>query len=240
MRTDTELQRLETMATLVAGHNENVQMRQGVPDWRTAGWEFYRAIWAECAELMDHIGWKWWKLQDYDEIQARLEVTDIWIFGLSDMLSRGNSAQDLDDQGVVETLRLCQGVPPDVDTGTLLTVVEHLAKETLQAKAFQVRHFANLMLALPLSYEELYRLTVGKTVLNHFRQDYGYTSGEYTKLWNGLEDNEVLERALEAVSDGGDEGFAVRLYNELATRYCTATGAEARPLPSDSPLHLVA
>ena len=32
-------------------------------DWRSRGREWYRAIWIECAELMDHYGgWKWWKI----------------------------------------------------------------------------------------------------------------------------------------------------------------------------------
>ena len=31
-------------------------------NWREKKHPFYRAIWTESAELMDHIGWKWWKL----------------------------------------------------------------------------------------------------------------------------------------------------------------------------------
>ena len=33
-------------------------------EWRQAHNPWYRAIWTECAELMDHIGWKWWKKQE--------------------------------------------------------------------------------------------------------------------------------------------------------------------------------
>ena len=36
------------------------------PDWQQQGFEWYRAIWIECAELMDHYGWKWWKKQNPD------------------------------------------------------------------------------------------------------------------------------------------------------------------------------
>ena len=28
--------------------------------WFTQGFEWYRAIWVECAEMLDHHGWKWW------------------------------------------------------------------------------------------------------------------------------------------------------------------------------------
>ncbi|MCU7958424.1 MAG: dUTP diphosphatase, partial [gamma proteobacterium symbiont of Bathyaustriella thionipta] len=35
-------------------------------NWRQAGFAWYRAIWVECGELMDHYGWKWWKHQQPD------------------------------------------------------------------------------------------------------------------------------------------------------------------------------
>ena len=68
---------LEDMAALQAEHNSAVD-----PAWRTAGLAYYRAIWVECAELLDHFGWKWWKHQVCDEPQVRLELVDIWHFGL--------------------------------------------------------------------------------------------------------------------------------------------------------------
>lgn len=34
-------------------------------------------FWTECAELMDHIGWKWWKKQEIDIEQAQIELIDI-------------------------------------------------------------------------------------------------------------------------------------------------------------------
>ena len=40
------------------------QMNQKVhPDWVSQNYEWYRAVWIECAELMDHVGYKWWKHQ---------------------------------------------------------------------------------------------------------------------------------------------------------------------------------
>ena len=32
-------------------------------DWINQGFEWYRAAWIECGELMDHVGYKWWKKQ---------------------------------------------------------------------------------------------------------------------------------------------------------------------------------
>ncbi|MFT5003176.1 MAG: hypothetical protein ACI952_001524, partial [Flavobacteriales bacterium] len=42
--------------------------------WRDNGYEWYRAIWVECAEMLDHHGWKWWKHQEIDIAQVQLEL----------------------------------------------------------------------------------------------------------------------------------------------------------------------
>ena len=36
-----------------------------------------------------------------------------------------------------------------------------------------------------MTYDELFSLYIGKNVLNGFRQNNGYKSGEYRKLWQG-------------------------------------------------------
>ena len=46
-------------------------------DWINQSFEWYRATWIECGELMDHVGYKWWKKQTPDMEQVRLEVVDI-------------------------------------------------------------------------------------------------------------------------------------------------------------------
>ena len=65
------------------------------PDWRGQGYPWYRAIWVECAELLDHYGWKWWKHQTPDLEQVQLELVDIWHFGLSDLLARAVPAAQI-------------------------------------------------------------------------------------------------------------------------------------------------
>ena len=59
-------------------------------DWKTQNFEWYRAIWVECAELLDHYGWKWWKKQIPNTGQIQLELVDIWHFGLSILLMENN------------------------------------------------------------------------------------------------------------------------------------------------------
>ena len=76
---------LETMAAMQDAHNTQVH-----PHWRTSGYEYYRAVWVECAELLDHFGWKWWKRQRPDLGQVKLELVVILHFCMSD-LSRADA-----------------------------------------------------------------------------------------------------------------------------------------------------
>jgi hypothetical protein len=50
----------------------------------------------------------------------------------------------------------------------------------------------NLLAACERDFDDLYRSYVAKNVLNMFRQDHGYKRGDYIKVWDGQEDNEVL------------------------------------------------
>ena len=195
----------------VGCHNQHVH-----PDWRTQRYEYYRAIWIECAELLDHFGWKWWKHQQVDLDQVKLELVDIWHFGLSDLLR-----DDALNSAVVDVLDV--GPVDDPGGNALRESVENLAGATLQTKAFPIEPFARVMQVLPLSFDELFRLYVGKNVLNEFRQDHGYKSGSYLKTWAGREDNEHL---IELLDDIDDPATAVKdLYGLLESRYEVARTA---------------
>ena len=196
---------LDTMARMQEAHNRQVH-----PDWRTKRYEYYRAVWIECAELLDHFGWKWWKKQAPDLAQVKLELVDIWHFGLSELLR----ADELDAE-VAEVLN----VPTSEGAGAegLRQAVEALATACLQSKGFSVERFADVMAALPMSFDELFRLYVGKNVLNGFRQDHGYKEGTYRKTWAGREDNEHLVELLDGVDEPATA--AEDLYARLEARY---------------------
>lgn len=193
------------MASMQDAHNRHVH-----PDWRSQGYEYYRAIWVECAELLDHFGWKWWKHQQPELDQVKLEVVDIWHFGLSELMR----AELLTEAAAVELLNA--GSAPDAEAFRL--AVETLAQQTLATRSFAVAPFAAVMRSLPLSFQELFDLYVGKNVLNNFRQDHGYKTGGYHKLWHGREDNEHLMEALGELSCAPGE-VPEALYQALAERY---------------------
>ena len=185
--------------------------RQVHPEWRTRGYAYYRAVWIECAELLDHYGWKWWKHQRANLDQVRLEVVDIWHFGLSDLLRAGR----VDDALAV---RMVARSAPGGDGGDVRGAVETLALATLRDRAFDVEAFVDVMNALPMSLGELHDAYIGKNVLNAFRQAHGYRDGTYVKNWDGREDNEHLAE-LAAGLDAARPSYADDLHAALEARY---------------------
>lgn len=206
-----QLQMLQTMATMQAEHNQQVH-----PQWETQGYDYYRAIWVECAELLDHYGWKWWKHQTPDIGQSRLELVDIWHFGLSELIR--------DQVPLAEILAgfapLAEGAG-GADAAEFRAAVEALAGKTLVTKSFPQREFVAALATLPMSYQELFELYIGKNVLNRFRQSNGYKDGTYRKEWNGREDNEHLIEVLAEVPISSAD-YVGALFAALQQRYSAA------------------
>jgi hypothetical protein len=181
------------------------------PQWAEQGFRWDRAIWTECAELLDHHGWKWWKHQQPDWQQIILEIVDIWHFGLSDLLAHNNDHEAVASN--VESQLKSAKKPHD-----FLAAVEKLAEYVLVNRAFSITCFAEVMLAANLDMDELYRRYIGKNVLNFFRQDHGYKAGTYIKQWQGREDNEHLVEIVDTL-DSSSANFKEEVYSALKQRY---------------------
>lgn len=183
------------------------------PQWIDQHFAWYRALWIECGELMDHQGYKWWKKQTADTEQVKLEIVDIWHFGLSMVITRFggdlSAAAEAMQAELSATVRSNEGV---------LLATEALASHTLRAKDFSVGKFWDLLQAAGMSAEELFTAYVGKNVLNFFRQDHGYKDGSYIKQWQGREDNEHLVEIIATLDPAADD-FSEQLYAGLAERY---------------------
>ena len=199
-------QQIMTMLDLQNDMNTKVHA-----DWRAQNFEWYRAIWIECAELLDHYGWKWWKKQTPDVDQIALELVDIWHFGLSLMLLSNDSKDVLVDQ--VERVFMSPVMSDDFAID-----LESFTEKTLITKDFDLQGFARLMAGINMDFETLYVGYVGKNVLNFFRQDYGYKDGSYVKQWNGVEDNEHLVQIVSTL-DTSSSAFAKDLYTQMELRY---------------------
>lgn len=144
--------------------------------------------------------------------QVRLEVVDIWHFGLSALFRADTNITELAQQ-VAADLEM-----PAEELLDIREATEALALASLQARGFSVPQFAVLMQACNLSFDDLYRHYVGKNVLNFFRQDHGYKEGSYQKLWEGREDNEHLAELMERLDTQSDD-FPSDVYNALKAKY---------------------
>jgi dimeric dUTPase (all-alpha-NTP-PPase superfamily) len=207
--------RLSAMLDLQDAMNSKVNT-----NWRQQGFPWYRAIWVECAELLDHYGWKWWKHQQPDMEQVKLELVDIWHFGLSQLLLSESEPEVVADQLVEVFSNTTDSGGRAVDFRDQL---ETFTLSTLSTRDFNPVEFALLLQTAGLDFDELYTRYIGKNVLNFFRQDHGYQQGTYSKVWAGREDNEHLVE-LSGELDSSDPGFKDALYAGLAARY-KASGA---------------
>lgn len=189
-------------------HTHNQQVH---PQWTKQDYPFHRAIWTECAELLDHYGWKWWKLQEPDLVQVKLEIVDIWHFGLSMLIIAEQDVEELAKEMIaLEKDRSVVG-PSFVNT------VEALALQAL-IRRFDVPAFMDMMNALPFPLKDLYAIYKGKNVLNRFRQANGYKEGVYQKTWTGREDNVHLAELVECMNPYSAD-FVSHLNQSLENRY---------------------
>ena len=193
---------------------------------KTINWR--RCIYMECAEMVDSFSWKHWKSinqePDWDNLQ--IEVVDVWHFIMS--LAIENYSNNL--RGGIEDLALNISQLPSFSTidkrnnifgfqDKVIHKVENIIRLSLEEGELKLEEmfseFFDLAVMSGLDLETLYRLYVGKNILNQFRQDNGYKDGSYIKVWNGEEDNVVMKRVWE---DNGDIKPEL-LYKELAKAY---------------------
>jgi len=179
--------------------------------WRENGYEWYRAIWVECAEMLDHHGWKWWKHQEIDVAQVQLELVDIFHFGLSLRLMTGATVDSI-------TETLATELTQSSNESDFKIALENLASAAVSNKSFDAIALADCMRLMNMDLNELFRQYVGKNTLNFFRQDHGYKEGSYIKIWHGEEDNEVLANLVNSL-DASASDFQQQLYAALEEKY---------------------
>lgn len=180
-------------------------------EWFNQGFEWYRAIWVECAEMLDHYGWKWWKKQTPDTEQVILELVDIFHFGLSLRIDGTTSYQEIAEQ-------LTSELEQPMQAEDFKQTLELLAASAVANKTFDAAAFAGCMAQIGMDIDDLYRGYVGKNTLNFFRQDHGYKDGSYIKVWHGQEDNEHLVEVVKSL-DINQANFADLVYQGLKERY---------------------
>jgi dimeric dUTPase (all-alpha-NTP-PPase superfamily) len=200
-----------------------VEMNRKIdPQWHAKGFAFLRAAFVESAEALEHYGWKWWKKQTPDMGQLRIELVDIWHFLMSHYLVLAGNDQEAAAKAIAQ--EWSAGPEFEFDgkrySPERMDMREQL--ELLAALSAVRRIHLPLVVALfhgcGLDADGLYTAYVSKNILNHFRQDNGYKTGEYVKVWRGLEDNAHMEELLKTL-DVRSASLPGRLYEALERRY---------------------
>lgn len=193
------------------------------PDWRERNFPWRRAIWTECAELVEHLGWKWWKarpaVDDSLMEQARLEIIDVWHFVMSDLM---RDAAPLAAAGRVTASGAASLEPRAIAAPTeeLVDAAEFLAQAALSGGDFQVvKSFWHLASLAGMDVTQVHAAYVPKNVLNLFRQAHGYKTGGYRKTWAGREDNVHLAEIWGEMGASGEPRTATGLMAALEGRY---------------------
>lgn len=200
---------------------ENGTTKNGkIIDWK-------RCTYLECAELIESYPWKHWKnidaKPDYANIQ--IEAVDIWHF----IMSQGLEDYKMKNMGTIEDLAasinaltnfqtfLADIIPTTKSYYAQIEVVEHLMKTLFCGESTEklMEAFIDVAVQSGLNLDALYKLYIGKNILNQFRQDHGYKEGSYIKIWNGEEDNVTMQRVLEE----NEEISPAELYKALENAY---------------------
>ncbi len=189
-------------------------------DWR-------RCIYLEASELVDSYPWKHWKnidaSPDYENI--KIEIVDIWHFIMSEVLRlyKIENLGSLEDiSNVVGNMEEFENFREasrgeELDSYEQIALVEDMVKILFcnsNINALLIS-FLTMSSKLNLKLPELYELYIGKNILNKFRQEHGYKDGSYIKVWNGKEDNVVMQEILTSNSDITPE----ELYQALEEAY---------------------
>lgn len=223
---DKILLMLQLQAQLNDSTNGDKWIKGVTKNGKTINWK--RCIYMECAEIIDSFSWKHWKSinQEPDWENIQIEVVDVWHFIMS--LAIENYSQTM--KGLVEDLAIdisnlesfekIKSHNTHFDTqNNIIAIVEDIMLQSLIKEDFNleelVKDFFDLVSMSGLDLETLYRLYVGKNILNQFRQDNGYKEGTYIKVWDGEEDNVVMKRIWEENGDIKPE----QLYKEMSKLY---------------------
>jgi len=202
------------------GWENGVTKNGKIIDWK-------RCAYLECAELIESYPWKHWKSIDAspDFENIKIESVDIWHFVMSLALQeyKNNNlgsieqlAQDITQVSNYEEFTK-PITPTTKDNYKQIECVEELIKALFcgENTTTIIERFFSVAMQSALNLDTLYKLYIGKNILNQFRQDHGYKEGTYIKVWNGAEDNVAMQNILEQNPDITPK----ELYEKLKKRY---------------------
>lgn len=202
MSNEMKTELLQTMFAMQDSFNKHVH-----EDWVNQQFAWDQAILVESAELIEHLGYKWWKHQEPDMDQVIMEMVDIWHFGMSFLIaSYADTGSSLEDDAS-SYIGLIQSVEADFTIldaeqirGFVCDLVHRVTNPNSYDSYFCFESFFTIWYGMGKNFDDLYKMYIGKNALNIFRQDNGYKDGTYAKIWSGREDNEYLTHYLKTAN----------------------------------------
>jgi len=197
-----KLQQQLNDATNGKGWENGITKNGKLIDWK-------RCAYLECAELIESYPWKHWKNIDADPDfeNIKIEAVDIWHFIMSQALADYKTKELGSIEALADNIVNLPNfdtfqkptVPTEKDNYEQIETVEEMMRTLLCGGSTEklVMQFIDVAIQSGLNLDSLYKLYIGKNILNQFRQDHGYKEGNYIKEWNGEEDNVTMQRILD-------------------------------------------
>lgn len=208
------------------------------PNWKIQQWPYYRAVWTEVGEAVQHItSWLWWKDGQYEKPlsqstleKVHLELVDILHFGLSMNVLEAEKYNNRDHTFGQLAEEYLLGFSRQYRQGDTLDALETIVSKAISNQVFSIRDFCRACSTTGLSLPRLLTLYYAKYTLNKFRWDNGYNEKTYVKIWvDGREDNEHLMESTKELLKLSDDHELLEmlansqaqqmLYNNLAAKY---------------------
>jgi len=215
-----QLQQELNDATNGLGWEKGITKNGKLIDWK-------RCTYLECAELIESYPWKHWKNIDAqpDYANIKIEAVDTWHF----IMSQALEDYKMKNLGIIEDLAkkinalsnfsdfTADITPTRKNYYEQIETVEVLMKTLFCDAPTEklMEAFIDVAVVSGLNLDTLYKLYIGKNILNKFRQDHGYKDGSYIKIWDGQEDNVTMQDILEKNENISPEA----LYKALEKAY---------------------
>jgi hypothetical protein len=189
------------------------------PTWKTANLDWSTALMTETSEMIESIGWKWWKQIVPDVPNVKVEIIDLFHFFMSFHLVRPIYKTEIaaNMSNYLKSSYESKIKQEDV----INTSKKFIASVLLPGYSNTYKNLADLIAFYFDDFDEFARGYLTKNILNTFRQNNGYKDGTYKKMWAHkdtlVEDNVVAFK--EASKLTIDEEFEINLIKKLNKAY---------------------
>lgn len=186
-------------------HSFNKQIDK---DYLDKEWNWNNAIIVESGELLDSLGYKWWKKQEPDMDNVKVEAIDLLHFVISESIESDSFIVGA-NAGIHKTISNFTFWFSEFSYGKVNTNIKDLINALNYNQEDRFMIMKSIFNELDMSNKDVYIAYIVKNCLNKFRQDNGYKEGTYNKIWNGKEDNVI------AYSLANELGAIDNLFEEL-------------------------